>query len=109
MILISKYIVPKGFIGITLYPFIFLKKQELKGDKVVINHEQIHLMQQIELLVVFFYLLYGLEWVFKLLWYQSRKKAYENLSFEREAYGNEKNLDYLKSRNKWAFLKYVHV
>lgn len=99
--------VPKGFIGITLYPFIFLKKKDLKENQILINHEKIHLKQQAELLVVFFYLFYLIEWAIKFLKYQNSYIAYKNLSFEREAYLNEKNLNYLKTRKFWAFIKHL--
>lgn len=107
MIFISKHIIPKGFSGMTLYPFIFLKREDLKGDPVLINHEKIHLKQQLELLIVFFYLFYFLEWFIKLLTYRNTSKAYSNLSFEREAYQNEHNLDYITTRKRWAFLSYL--
>lgn len=106
MIFISKHIIPKGFIGLTLYPFIFLKEKDLKQDASLINHEKIHLKQQLELLIVFFYLFYGLEWLIKLLKYKNGYLAYRNLSFEREAYENEDNLNYIKNRKTWAFINY---
>lgn len=107
MILISKYIIPKGFVGIALYPFIFLRCKNLKEDEILINHEQIHLKQQLELLVVFFYFFYGLEWIIKFLKYRNSYTTYKNLSFEREAYENEKNLNYIKERELWSFLKHL--
>ena len=55
MILISKYLVPRGYVGITLFPFVILKKRHLKENNVLLNHENIHLKQQIELLVVPFF------------------------------------------------------
>lgn len=107
MIFISKHIIPKGFAGMTLYPFIFLKREDLKGNSVLINHEKIHLKQQRELLIVFFYVLYFLEWFIRLLMYRKTSLAYKNLSFEREAYQNEHNLDYISTRKRWAFLNYL--
>ncbi|MDO6743001.1 hypothetical protein Q4553_00300 [Tenacibaculum soleae] len=107
MIFISKHMVPKGFIGITLYPFIFLKRKELKHDSELINHEKIHLKQQQELLVIFFFVFYFIEWTYKLIKYRNRFLAYKNLSFEREAYANEYNLYYIESRKHWAFLNYL--
>lgn len=59
MILISKYLVPKGYVGITLFPFIVLRQSRMKDDPVLINHEKIHLRQQLELLVIPF--LYGMQ------------------------------------------------
>ena len=109
MILISKHLVPKGYTGVTIYPFVFLKHQRLKTDMVLINHERIHLRQQLELLVVPFYLVYVVEFLIRLLQYKSWKRAYRNISFERECYLNETNLGYLKTRKFWTFLKYIRA
>jgi hypothetical protein len=98
MILVSKYLVPKGYVGITVFPFVFLKHKYLKTDITLVNHEKIHLRQQLELLIVFFYLWYSIEFLIRLYVYKNWAKAYRNISFEREAYTNEKDLDYLKSR-----------
>ena len=107
MIFISKHIVPKGFIGITLFPFIFLKRKDLKHNAELVNHEKIHLQQQKELFVVFFYFFYGIEWFLKFLKYRNGFLAYKNISFEREAYLNETNLYYLDKRKNWAFINYL--
>ncbi|WP_282073166.1 hypothetical protein [Polaribacter atrinae] len=98
MILISKHIVPNGFVGITLFPFIFLKNKKLKENKTLINHEKIHIKQQAELLLIFFYIFYILEWILKFLRHKNRYLAYKNISFEREAYQNENNFNYIKNR-----------
>jgi len=107
MIVVSKYLVPKGFVGLTLYPFILLKTKAMKQNIIVINHEKIHLRQQIELLIVFFYIIYISEWIFKWIKYKDRKLAYHNISFEREAYYHEKNMNYVKEKNIWSFWKYI--
>lgn len=107
MILISTQIVPKGFLGLTIYPFIFLKNKRLKTQRVLVNHERIHLKQQLEMMIVPFFLFYILEFCFRLLKYKNCRQAYKNISFEREAYRNEANMDYLKSRPFWSFLSYL--
>ncbi|WP_347924363.1 hypothetical protein [Pontimicrobium sp. SW4] len=107
MILISKFLVPKGYTGLTIYPFVFLKYRRLKTDVILINHERIHLRQQLELLVVPFYLMYLVEFLIRLIQYRDWKTAYRNISFERECYLNETNLGYLKNRKPWTFLKYI--
>ena len=91
----------------TIYPFVFLKRKELKQNLVLMNHEKIHLRQQIELLVIPFYLFYVLEFLIRLVQYKNWNKAYRNISFEREAYQNEFNLNYLTQRPFWSFLKYI--
>ena len=107
MIFISKYIVPKGYTGLAVFPFVFLKHKELKLDKTLINHEKIHIRQQLELLIILFYLFYIFEFIIRLIQFKNWKRAYRNISFEREAYLNEKDLNYLKSRSFWKFLNYL--
>ncbi len=100
---VSKRIVPKGFRGITLFPFIFVRDENVKRNVFVINHEKIHIRQQAELLVVFFYLIYGVDYLIKLIKYKDKDKAYRNIIFEREAYENQYNLEYLKNRKWFAY------
>ncbi len=107
MILVSKIFVPKGFMGVALYPFIFLKNPKDKDNSVFITHEKIHLRQQIELLILPFYVWYGIEYLVRIIQYKDKKAAYRNISFEREAYQNEKNRNYLKKRSFWRFIRYV--
>ena len=107
MILVSKFLVPKGYTGLTLFPFIFLKYGFLTKNEILINHEKIHLRQQLEMLVVFFYLFYGIEFLVRLFQYKNWYNAYKNISFEREAYLNENDLNYLKNRRFWRFITYL--
>ena len=107
MILVSKYLVPKGYSGLTVYPFVFLKYWNFKTDEVLINHEKIHLKQQLEMLIFPFYVFYILEFLFRFIQYKNWYLAYINISFERESYFNENNLNYLNERKPWAFLKYL--
>lgn len=106
-VIVSRYLIPKGFHGITLFPFIIVSDIELKSDAVMINHEKIHIRQQLELLILPFFVWYGIEFLVKYVVYKDKNLAYRNISFEREAYGNEKDLDYLKQRSFWKFLKYL--
>ncbi|WP_209406316.1 hypothetical protein [Pseudozobellia sp. WGM2] len=107
MILVFKHFFYKNYVGLSLWPFIFLKHDRLKEDIVLINHERIHLKQQQELLIVFFYIFYIAEWLVRTVLYFDSYKAYQNISFEREAYENEKNLDYTTQRRPLAFIKYL--
>lgn len=103
----SKYLVPKGYRGLALFPFVFVKFKKDKENLIFINHERIHLRQQLEMLVFPFFIWYVLEYFVKLMRYKNRNLAYRNISFEREAYANEQNLDYLKHKSLWRFLEYV--
>ena len=106
ILIVFKYLTPRGFRGLTFYPFVFLADKDDKLNEVFINHEKIHIRQQLELLIVPFYLWYFVEYLFRLLQFRNRKKAYYSISFEKEAYANEKDLEYLKSRSFWRFLRY---
>ncbi|MBT8258909.1 MAG: hypothetical protein KJO49_10590 [Bacteroidia bacterium] len=109
MILIVKYLLPRGYLGLTVYPFILLKNKNLKFDEVLMNHEKIHLRQQLEMLIIPFFLFYLLEFGVRLIQYRNWNLAYRNISFEREAYANEKDPDFLKSRPFWNWFKYISV
>lgn len=109
MILIAlRYLVPKGYNGITIYPFVFLRHKGDANNKVLINHERIHLRQQLEMFVLPFFVVYGIQYLLGRIKYQDHYKAYRSISFEREAYENEKDLDYLKKRPFWGFLKFFN-
>ncbi|PKV52861.1 hypothetical protein ATE84_4991 [Aquimarina sp. MAR_2010_214] len=105
-IVVNKYLIGRRFVGIALWPFIVVNNSFLKEDEVFINHERIHLRQQAELLVIPFYFFYFTEYFFRVIQYRNLQQAYRNISFEREAYLNEDNLDYLKNRKLWSFIKY---
>ena len=85
----------------------FLNAKQLKENQLLINHEKIHLKQQLEYLVIPFYILYGTEFLVRLIQYKNWSKGYLNILFEREAYSNKFNLDYLKQRSFWSFLRYL--
>lgn len=105
-LLVNKYVFGRRFVGVAVWPFIIIKYRKLKDDTIFMNHERIHLRQQLELLILPFYILYMIEFLFRLLQYRDRYTAYRNISFEREAYENEKNINYIKERRFWAFGNY---
>jgi hypothetical protein len=104
---VSKYLLGKGYNGLSIWPFIILKDRSLQRDPILMNHEKIHLVQQIEMLILFFYLWYVIEFLLRLVRYRNWTKAYRNISFEKEAYSNEHNLKYRKNRKFWNFLDYI--
>lgn len=103
----AKYLIPKGYRGLAVFPFVFLKYPVDKNNAVFINHERIHLRQQLELLIVPFFIWYFLEYLVRLFQYQNFDLAYRNICFEREAYANERNLDFLKQRSFFWFFKFL--
>ena len=106
-LLVTKYLIPKGYRGLAVFPFVFVKYSLDKENPVFVNHERIHLRQQLELLVIPFFVWYFLEFCLRWIQYKNFDLAYRNISFEREAYAKEKDLDYLKRRSFWEFLKYI--
>lgn len=105
-IIISRHFIPKGFSAITFYPFIFVKNKNIKNDIVVINHEKIHVKQQIELFIIIFFVWYVIEFIYLFFRYKNFKKAYKNIVFEREAYSNEKDEKYIGKRKIFSFYNY---
>ena len=107
LILQSRYLIPKGFSGLTIFPFVIVSTKVDLSDKVLMNHERIHLRQQLELAILPFFIWYFFEYLLRLIQFRSRREAYKNISFEREAYANERNFGYLQKRKFWSFLKYL--
>ena len=105
MILYSKFRL-KNYIAITIFPFIVINKS-YKGNEALINHEKIHLKQQLEMLLIPFYIWYVTEFFIKFIKYKSWHTAYLNISFEKEAYHNDYNLEYLKTRKSYSFLRFL--
>ena len=94
--------------GLALFPFIILRS-DFRGRPeadVVINHEKIHIRQQLELLLLPFLIWYFASFIAGLLRGRSWHEAYQNILFEREAYRNMYDPDYLEGRAVFSFLKY---
>ena len=128
MWIIKNNIIPfKGYLAITIWPFVFARKELGEVD---INHESIHCCQQIEVMIMFaviigvlvllagispwwftlvpmsFYLLYGIEYVIRYLENGNGKIAYRRIAFEQEAYDKEGDLEYLKGRKWFTWISY---
>lgn len=98
-----KFFTGSSVVGIALCPFgIYVKRP---NDVYLVNHESIHWKQQIEMLILPFYIWYVLEYFIRL--FSNSGNAYMSLAFEREAYANANNLDYLKNRKPYSWLKYI--
>jgi len=93
--------------GMALYPFILLREKKFADDPLIMNHEKIHHKQEIELLILPFYLLYVTNYLLNRFRYSTHHEAYMHIIFEREAYANENDLNYLKNRKLFSFLKYL--
>lgn len=104
MKVIYNNIIPfKGFKCINLFGVLFVRKGCFMNEE-DLNHERIHTAQIKEMLYVFFYLWYFIEWLIRLF---RKGNAYKNLSFEKEAYDNEDDLTYLATRPRFAWWWYL--
>lgn len=116
MIQVINKIIPFGvFKAMAVWPFIFLKSD---CSSKTLNHEKIHCRQQIELLLIGFYILYFICWIKELIHcalvpdrgqsvYNNRSyfhRVEHSIIFEREAYHKDKDLDYLSRRRFWNWM-----
>ena len=106
MIILNIFPKKSKFRAMSLFPFLIKKKGDKLSERVV-NHEKIHLKQQIEMLLIFFYLWYVIEWLILSIKFKDTYIAYKNISFEKEAYINDNNIDYLKHRKIYSWFKYL--
>ena len=70
------------------------------------RHETIHYRQQLELLFVGQWFLYGLFYLLGLVYYKDSNEAYYLNPFEREAYEHEEDENYLDVRKAYAWRHY---
>lgn len=89
--------------AMAVFPFILVKKKAFRQSASLIRHEKIHLMQQIELLLLPFYILYLLHYLVNLFKFKNHELAYQQIAFEKEAYFFEHEEKYLSERKPFAW------
>lgn len=107
-IIFNSVLPPKGFRAINLFGVVFARHGAILTERTM-QHESIHSKQMREMLYLFFYLWYGVEWLIRLVQYRNAMKAYYNISLEREAYANDSKDHYLTDRRRWAFIHYLNI
>lgn len=105
-VICNKFIPFPGYKAINLFGVLFVRGNA-RIDDITLNHENIHTQQGKELFWIGFYILYIGEWLVNFIRFKNFKEAYLNISFEKEAYANEKNTEYLKTRRLFTFLNYL--
>lgn len=118
MKIIENRIIPFGsYKAMVLGKFIFTKNASRLSDR-IIRHETIHYYQQAELAYIIFFVMYFLSFLTQFARCLFSKnigrvetggnsvwnRAYRTIVFEREAYENEDNPEYLKTRKPWAWV-----
>lgn len=102
MLIVRNRFIPFGrYSAINLCGILFVKNG-VRVTPRLLNHEKIHTAQQLELLVLPFFVLYFLEWVWHMMLCGNAHKAYRAISFEREAYSNEHDPGYLSRRRPFS-------
>lgn len=102
----NNFIPSRGFKAINLFGILFVREDAAMDGK-DFNHEEIHTAQMREMLYVPFYLWYLAEWLVRLVQCRDFKKAYRSISFEREAYANERGMGYLGRRRRYSWTGYL--
>lgn len=109
------YIVPNkvlpfgAYITINLFGVLFTKVKNGLLTNRTVNHELIHTAQMRELGYIGYYLWYVIEYLIIRLFHKKQGNAYHDVSFEEEAYANEKDITYLQNRKHYAWFKYLKV
>jgi hypothetical protein len=88
--------------------FIFIWISRLTKDEVrLVRHEKIHFLQQVEMLFIFHWLLYGFFYMISRLKGHGHYVAYRYNPFEIEAFENENDITYLRTRRLFAWTGYI--
>ena len=90
--------------AITLWPFVFIRKGF--DSQRLITHEEIHIKQYNELLVVGFLVLYIYDWIHGLVKYKDPYFAYQRIRFEQEAYAYDRVETYPQTRRKFSWRQF---
>lgn len=102
-VIYNRFIPFKGYKAINLFGVLFVRKGSVMSAEDM-NHEAIHTAQMKEMMYIFFYWWYLVEWILRLF---GKGNAYKRISFEKEAYDNQHNLNYLSEREKYSWTKFL--
>ena len=94
--------------GISLFPFVIIREKD-RGNLRTINHETIHFQQTLECGILLFYVIYVIEFLIKMFVWGKTDTAYRNISFEKEAYKNQNDLEYFKHRKRWNWIRGIFL
>ena len=106
MKIIRNSLIPfRGFKGINLFGWLFVRQECGELSETDINHESIHTAQMKELAYLPFYIAYLVEWLWHLSKTRNAKRAYYMVSHEREAYAHQSEPNYLSNRKHYSQFK----
>lgn len=120
-IVYNKYIPFKGYRVLNFFGILFVRDESGKKPTLsaqTLNHEEIHNAQMRELLYIPYYILYLCEYVYrrvasvlangvKAFTSKVQKETYHKVSFELEAESGASDPNYISTRSKYAWTKYI--
>lgn len=102
-VILSK-LAPIDIGAVTIGPLVFSRG---KISEVTRRHETIHWQQYIETFIVGFLLLYFGFYITSLLKGRRGRDAYMEIPFEKEAYENQNDKQYLENRKRYAWIRRI--
>ena len=87
---------PREIEAVTIFNHVFLRHEEHRTHRFILNHERIHVCQMKRDGYVFFYLKYFLEYIKNRFKGMGHWRAYRQISYEVEAYSHQTDLGYLR-------------
>jgi hypothetical protein len=101
------WLLPGHFPAMCIWPFLLVRPDSTLQMRELLSHESIHARQQLEMLWIFFFIWYIVEYDIRLFIYRDRMRAYKSLAHEREAYLNDDDPEYYKTRKPYSWIKYL--
>lgn len=92
----------KWTLAINLFGKVYAKREL---NNVELQHELIHSLQMKDLGYLKFYILYLYEWIKLLIKYKNTYQSYKQISFEKEAYTYQKDVQYIINKKDCVWKK----
>jgi len=99
----NKYIPFGRYKCINLFGILFTKSDLSEKN---LRHEEIHTRQMKEMLYIFFYIWYIIEYLIRRI-FKSQHSAYREISLEGEAYWYQSDSKYLNWRPHYMWIKFL--
>jgi hypothetical protein len=101
-------LLPRKFPALCIWPFVLIRPSgNIPDMQLIIRHENIHARQQLEMAWILFFVWYILEFAIRLIVIRNYMKAYNYISFEREAHLNDHDPGYIRKRKPYAWISYL--
>jgi hypothetical protein len=95
------------YTGLSFFVFIWISRLD-KDELRLYRHEKIHFWQQVEMLFIFHWFFYAMFYVLGRAKGHCHYIAYRYNPFELEAFSNDPDVNYLRKRKPFAWVKYIN-